>query len=219
MISKSVVVIGMYLVKIRKTVCFEHNVQEFVVLYFGHLLVYQNSFDRFLSGGSTDAKFRANRSNYLGGVLKSTFHVIRTHQYGDMNHFLLGTKSAGSCYLITWVLFGLSKFKSNSRNVANLLFPTPPRQFHWFAQNFANIICGLSWQKKLLKEFWYSRQYSSYEMNFLYILLKTQSVFTLVCLNDMKPRWLLPYEPLKRCDKNYKLTFSNSSLAIWQICK
>ena len=45
----------MYLVKIRKTVCFEHNVQEFVVLFFGHLLAYQNSFDNFLSRGSTDA--------------------------------------------------------------------------------------------------------------------------------------------------------------------
>ena len=54
-IWKSVVVIGMYLVKIQKTVCFEHNVQEFVVLYFGPLLVYQDSFDNFLSGGSTHA--------------------------------------------------------------------------------------------------------------------------------------------------------------------
>ena len=35
-----IVVIGIYLVKIRKTVCFEHDVQEFVVLNFGHLLVY-----------------------------------------------------------------------------------------------------------------------------------------------------------------------------------
>ena len=54
-INKSVVVIGMHLVKTQKTVCFKHNVQEFVVLYFEHLLVYQNSFDNFWAGGLTNA--------------------------------------------------------------------------------------------------------------------------------------------------------------------
>ena len=56
-INKSVesIGLGLYFVKIFKTVRFEHNVQEFVVLYFGCVLVFQNYFDDFLSGGSTDA--------------------------------------------------------------------------------------------------------------------------------------------------------------------
>ena len=45
--------------------------------------------------------------------------------------------------------------------------------------------------------------------NFLYILLKTQSVAYLhtqhFCLNDLKPRWLLPHEPLRLWEKNDKL--------------
>ena len=35
-------------------------------------------------------------------------------------------------------------FSVNSRNVANLLFRTPPRQFHPFARNLAHSICGPS---------------------------------------------------------------------------
>ena len=39
------VTIGQYFVKICKTVCFDHNVQEIVVLYFGRFMDYQNRFD------------------------------------------------------------------------------------------------------------------------------------------------------------------------------
>ena len=49
------VIIGQYLIKICKTVCLHHNVQEFVVLYLGHFMEYQNCFDNFLSGVSTHA--------------------------------------------------------------------------------------------------------------------------------------------------------------------
>ena len=49
--NNTVVVIGLNFVKIIRAVCFEHNVQEFV-----SLLDYQNSFDMFLSGGSTDVQ-------------------------------------------------------------------------------------------------------------------------------------------------------------------
>ena len=60
----------MYLLKIRKTVCFEHNVQEFVILYFGHLLVFQNFLITFCQEGPQmlHAKLRANWSSQLGGV-------------------------------------------------------------------------------------------------------------------------------------------------------
>ena len=54
-ITKSVVVIGLRLVKICKTVSFEHNVQEFILSYFERVLDYHNSFDMFLSGESKDA--------------------------------------------------------------------------------------------------------------------------------------------------------------------
>ena len=53
-----------------------------------------------------------------------------------------------SCYITgrqKWAYIG--PFFANWWNVTNLLFPTPPRQFHWFAPNFANSICGLSWRK------------------------------------------------------------------------
>ena len=43
--KKTVVLIELCLVKICKSICFEHNVQEFIVLYFGRYLDYQNSFD------------------------------------------------------------------------------------------------------------------------------------------------------------------------------
>ena len=72
----------MYLVKIRKT----DNVQEFVVLYFGPLLVYQNSFDNFWHEGPQmrHAKFGANHSNCLGGVRKSTFFICRDFANGKL---------------------------------------------------------------------------------------------------------------------------------------
>ena len=36
--------------------------------------------------------------------------TFMAHLCGDIHHFLFGTKSAGSCYLITGVLSGISKF-------------------------------------------------------------------------------------------------------------
>ena len=48
-------IMSQYFVKMCKIVCFQHNMQEFVVLYFGRFKDYQNSFDNFLSGGSIDA--------------------------------------------------------------------------------------------------------------------------------------------------------------------
>ena len=48
------VIIRQHFVKICKIVCFQHNMQEFVILYFGQFMDYQNSFNNFLSGGSTD---------------------------------------------------------------------------------------------------------------------------------------------------------------------
>ena len=49
------VIIRQHFVKICKIICFQHNVQEFVILYFGQFMDHQNSFNEFLSGGSTDA--------------------------------------------------------------------------------------------------------------------------------------------------------------------
>ena len=48
-------IMSQYFVKMCKIVCFQHNMQEFVVLYFARFMDYQNSFGNFLSGGSTDA--------------------------------------------------------------------------------------------------------------------------------------------------------------------
>ena len=70
----------MYLVKIRKTVCFEHNVKEFFVLYFGPLLVNQNSFDIFLSEGSTDASCKVWCKSFelpRWRLKKYVFHLLR----------------------------------------------------------------------------------------------------------------------------------------------
>ena len=61
-------------------------------------------------------------------------------------------------------------------NVANLLFQTPPRRFHWFAPNFAYSICGLSWQKVSKRILIFQTILKLLKDNFLYILLKTQSV-------------------------------------------
>ena len=51
--NKIVVLIGLYLVKIFKPVCFEHNVQEFILSDYTFICIH-NSFDTFLSAGSTD---------------------------------------------------------------------------------------------------------------------------------------------------------------------
>ena len=55
-IDKSVVVIGMYLGKIRKSVCFEHDVQEICCfIFWASFGLFLNAIDNFFSGGSTDA--------------------------------------------------------------------------------------------------------------------------------------------------------------------
>ena len=48
------VIIRQYFVRISKITCFQCDMLEFVVLYFAHFMDYQNAFDNFLSGGSTD---------------------------------------------------------------------------------------------------------------------------------------------------------------------
>ena len=40
------VIIRQYFVKMCKIVCFQQNIEEFVVLYFGHFMDYQNSFKK-----------------------------------------------------------------------------------------------------------------------------------------------------------------------------
>ena len=68
-----VVIMWLYLVQMCKTLCFDHNLQGFVVLYFGHLLVYQHSFDNFFVRRVHRCCvpfFCANQWNRLGGVRK-----------------------------------------------------------------------------------------------------------------------------------------------------
>ena len=67
-------------------------------------------------------------------------------------------------------------FPRNCRNVANLLFRTPPRWFHRFAWNFAHSICGLSWQKVTKRILIFQTILKLVNNNFLYILLKTRRV-------------------------------------------
>ena len=62
--SKSAVVIGQYFVKICKTVWFDYNVQEIVVLYFGRFFLLSQLFLITLCQESPQmvpAKFGANR--------------------------------------------------------------------------------------------------------------------------------------------------------------
>ena len=79
-------IIRLYFVKICKIVCFQHNVQEFVVLYFAHFMDYQNSFDNFCQEGPQmlHAQFGANWSNCLGGVRKSRFFICREFANGKL---------------------------------------------------------------------------------------------------------------------------------------
>ena len=65
---------------------------------------------------------------------------------------------------------------ANSPNVANLLFRTPPRQFHQFAQNFAHSICGPFWQKVIKRILICQRILKLLNNNFLWIRVKTGSV-------------------------------------------
>ena len=67
-------------------------------------------------------------------------------------------------------------FAVNLRNIANLLFWTPPRRFHPFALNFAHSICGLSWQKVIKIILIFQTILKLLNNNFLSTLLKTQSV-------------------------------------------
>ena len=48
---KMYVIIRQHFVKICKIINFQHNMQEFVILYFGQFIDYQNSFDNFWSRG------------------------------------------------------------------------------------------------------------------------------------------------------------------------
>ena len=96
---------------------------------------------------------------------------------------------------------------ANSQKVTDLLFWTPPRRFHRFPRNFAHSICGLSWHKFIKIMLIIQTILTLLDNNFLYILLKTKRISTLVCLNDMKPRWLLPHEPLRLCEKMINLLF------------
>ena len=50
-----------------------------------------------------------NFAQSLGAYGKLGTWVIRPHKCGDMQHFLFWIKTAGSCYLISRELFGLSK--------------------------------------------------------------------------------------------------------------
>ena len=73
-ITNIYVIIRQYFVKICKIVCFQHNVQEIVVLYFGRFMDYQNSFDNFLSGRFTHVQmFKLPRRS----LKKYFFHCLQ----------------------------------------------------------------------------------------------------------------------------------------------
>ena len=67
-------------------------------------------------------------------------------------------------------------FFANWWNVANLLFRTPAKQFHWFTPNFPHTICGPSWQKVIKRILILQTVLKLLNNHLLYILLKTQSV-------------------------------------------
>ena len=110
---------------------------------------------------------------------------------------------------LCWILwhrprpFTPTAFSANSQNVANLLFRSPPRPF----TNFYRTVRATSVDspdKMLLKEFWYSKKkiLNLLNNNFLYILLKTQSVAYLhSCLSEWHETQLTtsPWDPEALC--------------------
>ena len=70
----------------------------------------------------------------------------------------------------------LPGFFGTSQNVENLLFQTPPRQFHQFARNLAYNICGPSWLKRIKRVELGQIILEFLNNNFLQIWYKTGSV-------------------------------------------
>ena len=73
---KMYVIIRQHFVKICKIVSFQHNMQEFVILYFGQFM--DDLLIAFCLEGPQmlHAKFGENWSNCLGGVRKSRFFIV-----------------------------------------------------------------------------------------------------------------------------------------------
>ena len=66
-------------------------------------------------------------------------HIIKPHLYVFLA-FSFGVGHAHFC----------SNFPfAKLQQMKNILFQTPPRQFEWFAPNFAWSICGPYWQKAI----------------------------------------------------------------------
>ena len=65
-------------------------------------------------------------------------------------------------------------FFANSQNVAKLLFQTPPRQFLRFVPNFAQSICGPSWQKAIKRILIFPTVLNLWNKNFLYIVAQNR---------------------------------------------
>ena len=97
-----------------------------------------------------------------GAIVKESAFWLITHRY-----FVTHSKTLYP--RIHWIVLNLVIW-------ANLLFQTPPRQFHRFPWNFAHSICELSWQKVIKRMLIFQTILKLLNNNFLYILLKTQSV-------------------------------------------
>ena len=150
-------------------------------------------------------------------IIKESAFWLITHTY-----FVAQWKTLYPC--IHWIVTSSPYhfFSANSRNVANLLFWTPPRQFHQFPRSFAHSICGLSWQKFITRILIFQTILKLLNKNFLYIWLKTRSI---AYLHIGLSEWHETQEATspwatKALWKNDKRTFANSSHAICnKLCK
>ena len=112
----------------------------------------------------------------LGGtIIKESVFWLITHIY-----FVAHSKSLYP--LIHWIVlnlvmqathFCLCFFRKNLQNDTNLLFRTPPRQFHRCARNFVHSICWPSWQKAIKRILIAQRLLKLLNNNFLQIWFKT----------------------------------------------
>ena len=86
---KMYVIIRHHFVKICKIVCFQHNIEELVILYFGQFMDDQNSFDNFFSGGSTDATCKVwckLVESSRRSLKKYVFHCLQFNKSGRGLH-------------------------------------------------------------------------------------------------------------------------------------
>ena len=111
-----------------------------------------------------------------GAVIKESAFWLITRiyfvAYSKCTHSVNFDESCGICP----AHFCLHFFSTNSQNVENTSFQTPPIWFHRFARNLAYSICGSSWQKVIKRILIGQTMLNLFNNNFLQIWFKPGSV-------------------------------------------